>query len=120
MAVSISVRDSTISGNSQVLNNFKSIGSQDISVDIRNISVNDAAQILNNMTDFQISEIVQQLINKQQQLDCSSKEFKEIRDITEKMKNKKGQAKRILLQCLPNLLTGTISDILSDIIMRHI
>ncbi len=119
MAISINIEDSTISGNSQVLNNFKSSGTQDINVDIKNISVNDAAQILNNMTDVQISEIMQELTSKQKQLDCKSKEYKEVCDIIEKTRNEKRQAKMTLLQHLPNLLTGTISNIISDIIMRH-
>lgn len=118
MALNIKITNSEITGQSSVLNNLKINSNQNVDLEIADTKINDMALVLDNMSDIQIDDIINQLTIQAQRLGETEKEYAAIQELLTDIKKSKYTLREALKKHLPSLLIGTLSNIISELILR--
>ena len=96
MAVKITVKNSSISGNSEVLNRVKG---QNLAVELDGVKIDNAVKMLNDITDTEAKDILNALLEQQQRLNSEDPEYQMLQrmqaDMQQSNYNIKGLLKNI-------------------------
>lgn len=118
MDVKIKMTNTKISDKAKVISNMTVSDIGDVNVEMDCVEIKDEAEFLNNLTNIQIDELLSQLKEQIKLLEKTSKEYNEIRNLLADVEKSRLPAREILKQYLPNLLTGTLANILGNIAMK--
>lgn len=118
MNIQIKMTNTKISDKVKTMKNMTVVGIDNVNVEMDNVEIKDEAEFLNNLTDRQIDVILERLEEQAELLKKNGKEYNEIENLLRDVKQNRFSSREILKQYLPNLLTGTLANVLSGIIMR--
>lgn len=117
MSVTIKISDTKINDEASVMNNLTINASSNNSIELKQVEINDKAELLNNISELQADEILKQLEIQADLLRKSGRENQDLKNLLLAVKKPESSIKKILIEHLPNLLTGTLANIVSGIIM---
>lgn len=118
MDIKIKMTNTKISDKVNVISNMSVSDIGDINVEMDGVEINGDAEVLNNLTDTQIYKLLDQLKEQTKFLKETDKEYKEIKNLLADVQKSKLSAREVLKQYLPNLLTGTLANILGNITIK--
>lgn len=114
MSVNITVKNSSFSGNSELLNRIKS---QNLNIELDSIKIENAVKMLNDITDTEAEDIVNTLLAQQQCINSAEPEYQMLQSIRADMQQSNCDIKGILKKYMPNLITSTLANILGKLIL---
>lgn len=117
MDIKIKATNTNMSDKSKVMEGITVGGIDNISVEMDNVEIKDEAKFLNNLTDRQVDSVLERLEEQMELLEKNREEYEEIKNLLADIRQGKSPAREILKQHLPNLLTGTLANVLSGIVM---
>ena len=118
MGITIKMTNTKISDNAKVMNNMTGNHSDNINIEMDGVQIGNTAEILNNLTDTQTNEILYLLKEQAKKMHNTEKEYQQIIKLLLDIDQEKNfSPKQILKQHMPDLLTGTLANIISSVIL---
>lgn len=114
MGINIRITNSEISDKAEVMNG---ITGSDIAVEVDRVKIDHEAKVLNDMTDAQVRNLLEQLEEQTKQLKKNGEEYSKIMSLFADINKEPTSAKRVLTQHLPGLLTGTLANVISGLLL---
>lgn len=118
MGINIKVNNTKMSDKVKALNNVASSSLDDISIELNDVDMKDEAELLNNLTNTQINEVLKKLEDHAKLLEQTGKDYEEIKELFEDLQNSRLSAREVLRQHVPNLITGTLANIIGNLTVR--
>lgn len=118
MEINIKMTNTKISDKAKAISDMTVHDVDNINIEMDGVEIKNEAKFLDNLTDAQIDEVLNQLKEQVELLEKTDEEYKEIRTLFADMQKSKLSTREILKQHLPNLLTGTLSNIISNVIIQ--
>lgn len=105
-----------ISDKAEVMSGIKASNLNNINVEMDHVNINDEARFLDDLTDTQADEILEQLKEQEKLLEKTSQEYCRIQELLDDMQKGGCSARDVLVRHLPNLLTGTLANIIGNVV----
>lgn len=121
MAVNISVKNSEFNGKSKVLSNMQLRDNTDLDVSIDNISVDNEAEFLNRikyLDNTNVDKLMEKIQEAADKLEEKEHEYMTVQMMMEEVREQKQPKKNILIKYLPELLVGTLANVISTYICK--
>lgn len=118
MGIKINIQNTKITDDARAFNDMKINGLNDVNVEMDHVEIKDKAELLNNMTDIQIDEVLNRLEKQTELLEKTSEEYQEISNLLTEVQQNRPNVRKILGQHLPNLLTGTLANVLGNLLLK--
>ena len=122
MGININITNSEITDQAKLMNNMTINSTSNVNVGMNNVKIGNQAEILNNMTQDQFDEFIIQIKEQVNLLNKTDAEYSTIKNMLLDIQKNNSSAREIVRHYLPDLFTGTLSgiasNIISDIMMR--
>ena len=80
------------------------------------VEISDEARFLDDLTDTKADEILKQLKEQEKLLEKTSQEYCRIQELLNDMQTGGYSAREVLVRHLPNLLSGTLANIIGNVV----
>lgn len=116
MEINVRMTNTKIGDKAEVMSGIKASNLNNVNVEMDNVEIDNQARFLADLTDTKADEILKQLKEQEKLLEKTSQEYCRIQELLDDVQKGGGSAREVLVRHLPNLLSGTLANIIGNVV----